>query len=794
MPASSAKAIKEKTDRCRDRKRTASLMKWVAKRLVKQYLKDAAQRHLRKFHNTCATLRRDKAELAKTVKSQKKDLFLLRRDKFVAEAYDRAKKKNDKLDNVVEEAARLRRQLRKAKAEGKAEGLAAAQDTTDAASVCDELGLNADDTKDARVSVFCGGNLPDDLAENGFLVADSERAILQATEYSVEVALKTDARFLDVHVGDAETVGQGDAAIRPVPLKAGNCIILMMARLTDDVGAAATIASRRNKVNKDAAESQVRTYDSCRKLMKQFLAPSLDFPTGEGKYLTHVENGDHPQCAAATLLEHDVCHLFVGEKTYATKISTVRRCWSACADSKYLAQFKISAVELPSDSPERMLLDLAAGGQAPGPMAKSAMKSAMKTVVKPAPKAAPMRKPAAAARGRSGARGQRFPQKRRNKRSVQAASRRRDILAKARKARKAAQAKRKRLEAAGVFYTPKRQRVARARRGRSSLAKIYTYEDLRALNTKDAYNLMVQAGYLGDPAENVCPKCGWPLGSVIHRGEKRHPVQRCQRKACSPSSVQVKVTSGTWADVEVPPPKLAGVALLWRGALTSRMSTADMALIAKLGHKQRESIRQSLLEIISAASREEQKSIALSGQCETDATTLRVVQLKNGRNMHVRVFGMCKRGNHEQAVVHMLPAHYAARGGPTRPESTDETEPLISAHTGADVLIWHTDGARCYRRLMNHTKVKHAKRIWATVKTLTLSGGDVLCCYGGAQLQGGLWSHVKNVAPATMNTRSSESKDQLENWVHFWAWRYGRASCPDMFLELGSAVALARSQ
>eukprot|EP00959_Pyramimonas_sp_CCMP1952_P320589 6708735-Pyramimonas_sp.AAC.1 len=37
------------------------------------------------------------------------------------------------------------------------------------------------------------------------------------------------------------------------------------------------------------------------------------------------------------------------------------------------------------------------------------------------PRFRPMRKPAAAARGRSGARGQRFPQKRRNKRSVQAA-------------------------------------------------------------------------------------------------------------------------------------------------------------------------------------------------------------------------------------------------------------------------------------------------------------------------------------------------------------------------------------
>ncbi|CAK0876284.1 unnamed protein product [Prorocentrum cordatum] len=135
MPAFSKEAVKTKTDNCRDRKRAASLNNWVAKPWVKQFLKEAAQKHLQKFHNTCATLRREKADLSKQVKTQRKELFVMRRDKFVAEraaennrkAYERATTGKDKLDGVVEEAARLRQQLRKARAEGRAEGAAAAK-------------------------------------------------------------------------------------------------------------------------------------------------------------------------------------------------------------------------------------------------------------------------------------------------------------------------------------------------------------------------------------------------------------------------------------------------------------------------------------------------------------------------------------------------------------------------------------------------------------------------------------------------------------------------------------------
>jgi hypothetical protein len=61
------------------------MKRWIAKPWVKQYLKEAAAKHLEKLHSTCATRRREKAELPKTTKNQKKEFFLLRRGKFVAE-------------------------------------------------------------------------------------------------------------------------------------------------------------------------------------------------------------------------------------------------------------------------------------------------------------------------------------------------------------------------------------------------------------------------------------------------------------------------------------------------------------------------------------------------------------------------------------------------------------------------------------------------------------------------------------------------------------------------------------
>ena len=162
--------------------------------------------------------------------------------------------------------------------------------------------------------------------------------------------------------------------------------------------------------------------------------------------------------------------------------------------------------------------------------------------------------------------------------------------------------------------------------------------------------------------------------------------------------------------------------------------------------------------------------------------------------MHVRAFGMCKRGDHTQTIVYMLPPFYSVPSGPTRPESKPETEPLILRHTGSDPLIWHTDGARCYRHLDNNTRVKHSKRQWVAVKDLVLKGGDVLCCYGGTQLQDGLWTHMKGYVPTTMNTYTAEAQENIQKWVHHWAWRYRRPSCADMFLELGSAVHLARER
>ena len=83
MPASGQKALKTKTDNCRDCKRAASIQNWVKKPWVKQYLQKAANVHLKKYHDTVGALRKRQTELHKEVKEKKKDNFLLRRDVFV---------------------------------------------------------------------------------------------------------------------------------------------------------------------------------------------------------------------------------------------------------------------------------------------------------------------------------------------------------------------------------------------------------------------------------------------------------------------------------------------------------------------------------------------------------------------------------------------------------------------------------------------------------------------------------------------------------------------------------------
>jgi hypothetical protein len=167
--------------------------------------------------------------------------------------------------------------------------------------------------------------------------------------------------------------------------------------------------------------------------------------------------------------------------------------------------------------------------------------------------------------------------------------------------------------------------------------------------------------------------------------------------------------------------------------------------------------------------------------------------LKDGRLLHVRAFGLSRRGDHTRTVVYMMPHYTTPAGGKTRPESTAETEPLMQRHMrNPKKVIWHTDGARCYRHHENNTRVKHAKRIYACAGKLQLSNGDVLMCYGGTQLQDGLWKHLGDHIPKNMNTGSGEQQKQLAKWVAYWAWRFHRASCLDMFAELGATVAAVR--
>ncbi|CAK0831070.1 unnamed protein product [Prorocentrum cordatum] len=97
---------------------------------------------------------------------------------------------------------------------------------------------------------------------------------------------------------------------------------------------------------------------------------------------------------------------------------------------------------------------------------------------------------------------------------------------------------------------------------------------------------------------------------------------------------------------------------------------------------------KGLRDITVDASIEQQKGTTMLGQYETDAITARVVQLKkkNGKMMHVRAC-MCKRGDHTQTILYMLPTLYSVPSGPKRPESKPETEPLSSRHTGSDHFI-----------------------------------------------------------------------------------------------------------
>ena len=305
-----------------------------------------------------------------------------------------------------------------------------------------------------------------------------------------------------------------------------------------------------------------------------------------------------------------------------------------------------------------------------------------------------------------------------------------------------------------------------------------------------AWTVLVTLGFLTDGYGQPCPECGKPLSKLVFNDETRHPYNRCNRKGCK--TLKVRPTEGTWADHELPLRKLAGLAYLASGMMSAILSADDAGLACSVGHAVAGQVLSALRSIITLQHNREQATIVLSGQCEADATTLRTVRLSNGRIKHIRYFGMSRRGDRSSTIVYPLPTYTTPPGGKTRPESIDETEHLMARHTGNEVLIWHTDGARCYRRLPLNTRVKHYKKMWTAVKRLVLDDGDVLVCYGGTELQDGLWTHMKKAVPLTMTTSTDGAEGNLEAWVAFWAWKHRRAHVPDMFSELGAAVQAAR--
>ena len=302
-----------------------------------------------------------------------------------------------------------------------------------------------------------------------------------------------------------------------------------------------------------------------------------------------------------------------------------------------------------------------------------------------------------------------MPVKKRCKRRVNQDIARSGNLALARRARAAARARRKRLEAAGILYTPKYQKTETVRRGRASLSKQYTLDKFLSMTTKMSYKCLLKLGYFRAPRTSCCSGCGRTLAKKVYFSRGRHPFQRCQRGGCRVA--KTRVTAGTWADHEIPLPKLAALAFLACGSLSSRPTQDDAAIMTGVSHKVCAAVSKDLLSIVHTHQKLEQAKIKLEGQCEADATTVRTVRLRNGRLLHVRFFGMSKRGDHKKTVVYPLPVYTTPAGGKTRPESIAETEHLMQRHTGKGSLIWHTDGARCYRHFKNNTRVKHAKKL-----------------------------------------------------------------------------------
>ena len=103
-------------------------------------------------------------------------------------------------------------------------------------------------------------------------------------------------------------------------------------------------------------------------------------------------------------------------------------------------------------------------------------------------------------------------------------------------------------------------------------------------------------------------------------------------------------------------------------------------------------------------------------------------------------------------------------------------------------VLWHTDGARCYRGYVNQTSVKHKRQQWVARRQVKLSDGDILFCYGGTCLADGVWGNLKKSIPENMNTYGSTEHERIGMYARNFAWKSRRVGKNDLFIELGKAV------
>ena len=601
-------------------------------------------------------------------------------------------------------------------------------------------------------------------------------AVQRETGYAVTIIPKKSIYALDLMKQSATS--QVAERCDVVLLKEGNCIPAAIYFCKDGRNHIVSELKKINEVNGLAADMGARTYRDCQQLCKcKLRRVTLDQVSIGKSYVMHVDNGAHQKAVRLTVTMDNIFHVTDGGQTWTVPSDAVRYSLSKAVDFSSLVFFELlphNAV-LIHDEVDDVLLDLNAGGN--GRTTQVAVKAARKTLKRSVDKRSVIKK--------------RFPHsKLRGKVMCAKAAKSSAKLAAARKKRAAWTRKRIALAKTGVLYTPSAQRGARSvRRGGESLSKQHTLDKLLSMSNLESLELQVRAGYLKDPKHKVCGECGARLGKVLMLAGGRHPTQRCSRDKCR---TWTRVTEDTWADHKVPLQKLAGLAFLASGQLSATIHARDAAQLVGVSNKTCSKVLSDLGDVAAQHSNIEQKEIKLKGQCEADVTTVRTVKLNNGRIMHIRYFGCSKRGDRKATIVHELPTYTTLRGTATRPESNEEVDGLMAAHTGNDVIIWHTDGARCYRSMKRSTRVKHSRKIWCAVRKVKMSKNNILLCYGGTQLQDGLWKHLKGRIPSQMSTGEPGSRSAIKKRVALWAWRYRRGNSLDMYSELGVSVMTVR--